>query len=78
MKDNMTGPALAGVEERWSNYPREDLFTFIRGSQKMIAEGYPRATQIWDEFKPNIMSNFNLKDEEMEYLLAYVAEASER
>lgn len=74
----MTGLALAGVEERWSNYPREDLFTFIRGSQKMIAEGYPRATQIWDEFKPNIMSNFNLKDEEMEYLLAYVAEASER
>lgn len=77
MKDEMTGPGLAGVEERWSNYPREDLFAFIRGSQKMIADGHPRATQIWDEFKPTIMNNFNLKDEEIEVILTYISEVSD-
>ena len=77
MKDEMTGPALAGVEERWSNYPREDLFAFIRSSQKMITDGHPRATQIWDEFKPTIMNSFNLKDEEIDFILTYISEVSD-
>lgn len=25
MKDDLTGPALGGVQERWAAYPREDL-----------------------------------------------------
>ncbi len=75
MVTNLTGPALGGVEERWAAYPREDLYQWIRNSQAMIAEGHPRAEELWAEWKPTIMSNFtNLTDQEMEDLLAYIDE----
>jgi len=72
MKDKMTGPALGGVEERWGAYPRTDLYKWIRNSQSLIATGHPRATAIWNEYKPTVMSNFNLSDAEIENVLAYV------
>lgn len=73
MKDNLTGPALGGVEERWAEYPREDLYAWIRNSQAMIAQGHPRAVELWAEWGPTLMSNFPaLTDAEMEGLLAYI------
>ncbi len=73
MQDPMTGPALAGSEERWEEYPREDLYSWIRNSQKMIAEGHPRAQELWDEWKPTVMNNFpSLTDQEIENILAYI------
>ena len=73
MKDDLTGPALGGVEERWSEYPKEDLYTWIRNSQAMIADGHPRAVELWNEWKPTIMNAFpNLTDEDMVNLLAYI------
>ncbi len=73
MKDNLTGPALGGVEERWAEYPREDLYRWIRNSQAMINEGHPRAVELWNEWQPTIMNNFlNLTDQEMENLIAYI------
>ncbi len=73
MKDDLTGPALGGVDERWSEYPREDLYDWIRNSQKMINEGHPRAVELWEEWKPNLMNNFlNLSDQDIENILAYV------
>ena len=33
MRDKLTGPALGGVEERWAEYDREDLYKWIRNSQ---------------------------------------------
>jgi mono/diheme cytochrome c family protein len=75
MKDNMTGPALAGVEERWSKYPKEDLYNYIRESQKMINSGHPQALIVWEDWKPNVMSNFpNLSDEDIEAILSYIKE----
>ena len=43
MKDNLTGPALGGMEERWSGFPRKDLYAWIRNSQALIATGHPYA-----------------------------------
>jgi mono/diheme cytochrome c family protein len=73
MKSKLTGPALGGTEERWADYPREDLYAWIRNSQAMISSGHPRATQLWNEWKPVVMNNFlNLSDQEIENILAYI------
>lgn len=73
MQKNMTGPALAGVEERWADYPQEDLYAWIRNSQAMIAAGHPRATELWDQYNGVIMTAFpNLTDGDIGNLLAYI------
>ncbi len=73
MKDNLTGPALGGVEERWADYPEGDLYAWIRNSQGMISQGHPRAVQLWQEWKPTVMSNFTaLTDVEIESILLYI------
>ena len=73
MKDNLTGPALGGVEGRWGEYPRQDLYAWIRNSQAMIAQGHPRAVAVWEEWKPTVMTNFPaLTDLEIESLLLYI------
>jgi cytochrome c2 len=72
MKDKMTGPALGGVEARWSTYPKEDLYKWIRNSQSMIAAGHPRATEVWNEWK-SIMTAFpSLSNEDIDGLLLYI------
>ena len=72
MKDNLTGPALGGVQERWAAYPKEDLYSWIRNSQAMISAGHPRAVELWNQWKPTVMTNFNLTDQEMDNVLAYI------
>lgn len=72
MKDNLTGPALGGMEERWADYPREDLYSWIRNSQAMINAGHPRAVELWNEWKPTVMNNFNLTNQEIDNIIAYV------
>lgn len=73
MKTNLTGPALAGVEERWAEYPQEDLYRWIRNSTAMINEGHPRATKLWDEWGPTKMNLYpNLTDQEIASLLEYI------
>ncbi len=73
MKTKLTGPALAGVEERWATYPKTDLYAWIRNSQAMVAKGHPRATELWNSWKPTVMNAFTtLKDDEIENILAYI------
>ena len=48
MKDDLTGPALGAVEERWADYPEEDLYNWIRNSGAMIADGHPRAVELME------------------------------
>jgi len=73
MKDDMTGPALGGVEARWSEYDRSELYTWIRGSQAMIAAGHPRAKALWAEWGPTVMTNYaQLTDVEVESILLYI------
>lgn len=73
MKDNLTGPALGGLEERWAAYPRKDLYSWIRNSQAQIASGHPRATELWNQWKPVIMNSFpGLTDEQIESVILYI------
>jgi mono/diheme cytochrome c family protein len=73
MKDKLTGPALEGTEDRWAAYPRADLYAWIRNSQALIKTGHPRATELWNQYKPTLMNNFTaLTDEQIESLLLYI------
>lgn len=75
MKTASTGPALGGTQERWADYPEEDLYSWIRNSQAMIEAGHPRANKLWDEWGPTVMTSFqNLKDEEIAAILSYIDE----
>ena len=53
MTTNLTGPALAGVEERWPE--KDKLHAWIRNSTKLIKTGYERAVQI-STFSPSEMT----------------------
>ena len=71
MKTNLTGPALGGAQENWDS--DEDLYAWIRNSQKAIAAGIPRAVEVWNQYKPIPMTSFdNLTDDEIGSLLAYI------
>ena len=73
MKSNLTGPALAPALKEWQAYPSEDLYAFIRNSQAQIAAGHPRATEVWKEWGPTVMNNFEqLTDEDITAILAYI------
>jgi cytochrome c2 len=73
MKDDATGPALGGVTKRWADYPREDLYAWIRNSQALIASGHPRAVKVYKENDGAQMSGYlNLTAEEIEGLLTYI------
>ncbi|PPK88662.1 cytochrome c [Neolewinella xylanilytica] len=73
MQRDMTAPALAGVTTRWSAYPREDLYRWVQNSQRLLGSGHPRATELWAEWGPSVMSNYaNLSDEDVAAILAFV------
>jgi mono/diheme cytochrome c family protein len=74
MKDDMTGPALAGVEERWAAFPSKDLYAWIRNSQALIATGHPRATELYSKWKSQMNSFTGLTDEQIQSLLLYIKE----
>ncbi len=73
MKSSATGPALGGFEEFWTDYPREDLYEWVRNSQGLLATGHPRAVELWTEHKPTIMQPApHLTDENIESIILYV------
>ena len=74
MRDDMTGPALRGVTSRWSAFPPDDLYKFIRNSQKMIhQEKHPRALELWNKWAQRQMNTFeHLSDADIESILAYI------
>lgn len=73
MKDALTGPALAGSKDRWASYPKSDLYSWIRNSQALIKKGHPKATELWNQYKPTVMTAFpNLSDDEIESILLYI------
>ena len=73
MKTDATGPALGGVEERWADYPMEDLYAWIRNSQKLIATGHPRANEVYKQYNKVAMTSFpTLTDDDIKNILAYI------
>lgn len=73
MKKNMTGPALGGAQERWADYPQEDLYAWIRNSPALIASGHPRANELYIQYDKAAMTAFpNLTDDEVGSILAHI------
>lgn len=73
MKDNMTGPALGGVEERWSAFPKKDLYSWIRNSQALVAAGHPRAVEVFNQYNKILMNSFtSLSDDDIASMLLYI------
>ncbi|MFZ1703706.1 MAG: c-type cytochrome [Saprospiraceae bacterium] len=71
MRSSATGPALGGSQSRWSDDVA--LYAWIRNSQALIASGHPRAVEMWNQYKPTVMTAFpNLTDDEIGSMLAYV------
>lgn len=73
MKDALTGPPLGASQANWAAYPKEDLYAWIRNSQAMIKTGHPKAVELWNQYKPTVMTPFpNLTDDDIESLLLYI------
>lgn len=74
MKADATGPALGGVEERWSAEPREHLYRWVRNSQSLVNSGESaRAVSVFNQWNKSVMSNFPaLSDGDVEHLLAFI------
>ncbi|MFK7809412.1 MAG: c-type cytochrome [Saprospiraceae bacterium] len=72
MKDDLTGPALGGVQERWEG--REELlYSWIRNSQAVIASGDPYAVGLFADWGNSVMTAFpNLTDEQIATVLDYI------
>ncbi len=70
MKDDMTGPALAGVEERWGD--TDDLYAWIRNSVAFAETGNAYAQTMID-WAPSAMNAFpTLTDDDLSNLLGYI------
>lgn len=73
MKSKATGPALGGAQERWADYPQEDLYAWIRNSQALVAQEHPRAVAVYAEYNKSVMQPFpNLTDDNISNLLSYI------
>ncbi len=70
----VAGPApnLVGVQMRWKDYPKEDLFNFIRNSQKMIQQEHPKAVKVAKQWDGVMTAHPDLSDEDISSLLYFV------
>lgn len=76
MVDQMTGPALAGLEDRWEGRERL-LYEWIRNSRAVMESGDTYAVELYRKWAPTEMNAFpNLEDEDIDAILAYIKEAS--
>ncbi len=72
MKAKMTGPALAGVEERWEG-DREKLYQWIRNSSAFLATGDEYANSLYLEYNKSVMTAFpELTDGQIDNILDYI------
>ena len=73
MTTDLTGPALKGVVERWADYPKEDLYDWIRNSDQLTETKHPRALKLKKEWNNDKMTSFtHLSDEEIANLIEYI------
>jgi cytochrome c2 len=74
MKDKSTGPALGGVQDRWSDEPRENLYRWVQNSQALISSGESkRGDAVFAEYNKSVMLAFaNLSDGDVEHLLTFI------
>ncbi|WP_207497276.1 c-type cytochrome [Aridibaculum aurantiacum] len=67
---DLTGPKLAGVEERWGN--QENLYKWIKNSSAYLKTGDQYAVSLWEKWNRTNMPAFNLSDEEIGAILTYI------
>jgi mono/diheme cytochrome c family protein len=67
----LTGPALAGVEDRWPN--KKNLYAWIRNSAAFLKTGDVYANNLYNEYNKVAMNQFTaLTDGEIDAMLAYI------
>lgn len=67
----LTGPALAGIEERVSD--RNQLYEWIRNSESVIKSGEPYFVDLYNRFNKTSMNKFpNLTNEDIDNILDYI------
>ncbi len=69
INEKVIGPPLKGISPRL----KEDwLIKWIRNSQALIKSGDPYAVKIFNDYNKVPMTSFNLKDDEIKAILAYI------
>jgi len=77
LSTNLTGPALACLEQGENKRERAWLLRFTRNSQKMIAEKDPLAVCNWIAWRPVVMTSFDsLTDLQINQIYDYIKEES--
>jgi len=67
----LTGPALAGVEDRWPD--KKNLYAWIKNSAAFLKTGDPYANNLYNEYNKVAMNNFpGLSDADIDAILAYI------
>jgi len=67
----LTGPALAGVEDRWPN--KKNLYAWIRNSAAFLKTGDTYANNLYNEYNKVAMNQFpGLTDGEIDAILGYI------
>lgn len=72
MVDDMTGPALYGVESRWSN--RGELIQFVQNPQELINNNHERAAKVAALWPSEMTAFSQLDSSAIEEILAFVKE----
>ena len=71
----LTGPALAGVEDRVPN--KKILYDWIRNNQKVLQLGNAYFNNLYKEYNKTPMNLFtNFSNEDIDNILAYIKEVS--
>ncbi|MFB6456865.1 c-type cytochrome [Chitinophaga sp. Hz27] len=72
VNQKLTGPALAGVEER---HPEAWILSFVKGSQAMVKSGDKAALEVFNQNAQVVMPDHpDLNDDQIRNILAYVKE----
>jgi len=75
VKEKLVGPALMGMEKR---HAEDWLIKWIRNSQAMVKAGDPVAVKLFNDNNKIAMTSFNLKDDEIKSIIAYVKAEAEK
>lgn len=76
IKKDLTGPALAGVEERWGG-DRKKLHAWIHNSTAFLKTGDKYANDLYNKYNKVQMNLFpNLPDKDIDAILDYIKTAS--
>jgi len=67
----LTGPALAGVEDRWPD--KKNLYSWIKNNAAFLKTGDPYANKLYNEYNKTAMNLFpGLADKDIDAILAYI------